>query len=474
MAFDELGYASAAMASYRHVRAAQARRRDPAGLPLPRLAPDAARAGQRVRGARVPGRARAGLRGADAGRGRAHPRGDPGRPARDPVGRPLRVRDAGGRDRRLVRRRAGRRRRAPAAARASWCPRASSSASTSVTATTSTATSPSPRTRGKLVGVANALAASLDRPLNWIHMPVPHERDDDGYFAPLDELRLPASTELYLGLIHAGDARRRAPPDRRGAAPRRGLRRSPPSAAGAAAARPRSPGLLELHRELSAPLPDDGAAGASRSAGPTASCRSPDEDWTNRDSRGGLAYDHVDAHGWYRNLDLTVEDLASTLHDGDLLLDYSAGTGILLDRLRLRMFDRRVGVVIVDRVREVPPRRAREVPRRSAGRAARCATSRTRRLQRSTRCSTRVRRARVHERDPSLPRPAGRRSPPGCARCAPAAACSSTSATSATRAQAAEWILDETVWVSTTSPRGSCAPTRSTSTTARRSTTSSA
>ena len=58
---------------------------------------------------------------------------------------------------------------------------------------------------------------------------------------------------------------------------------------------------------------------------------------------------HVEAHVWYRSLDLTVEDLAGTLQDGDLLLDYSAGTGMLLDRLRLRIFDRRVGVVIVDR-----------------------------------------------------------------------------------------------------------------------------
>ena len=75
----------------------------------------------------------------------------------------------------------------------------------------------------------------------------------------------------------------------------------------------------------------------------------PDEDWTNRDvDEAGIAYDHVDAHGWYRNLDLTVEELARTLRDGDLLLDYSGGTGILLDRLRLRVFDRRVGVVIVD------------------------------------------------------------------------------------------------------------------------------
>ena len=40
-----------------------------------------------------------------------------------------------------------------------------------------------PADAGKLVGVANALAATLDRPLNWIHMPVPQERDDDGYYA---------------------------------------------------------------------------------------------------------------------------------------------------------------------------------------------------------------------------------------------------------------------------------------------------
>ena len=77
--------------------------------------------------------------------------------------------------------------------------------------------------------------------------------------------------------------------------------------------------------------------------------RVPEEDWTNREvDEAGIAYDHVDAHGWYRNLDLTVEDLVHTLRDGDILLDYSGGTGILLDRLRLRVFDRRVGVVIVD------------------------------------------------------------------------------------------------------------------------------
>ena len=203
-----------------------------------------------------------------------------------------------------------------------------------------------PADAGKLVGVANALAATLDRPLNWIHMPVPHERDDDAYYAPLGELRLPPETELYLGLLHAGDdgAERRIEAARRyvgsfGIATECGWGRG-----GAAAV----DGLLALHRELSAPLPD-GADPPAAFAWPEGFVRVPDEDWTNRDiDEAGIAYDHVDAHGWYRNLDLTVEDLARELRDGDRLLDYSGGTGILLDRLRLRVFDRRVGVAIVD------------------------------------------------------------------------------------------------------------------------------
>jgi ubiquinone/menaquinone biosynthesis C-methylase UbiE len=206
-----------------------------------------------------------------------------------------------------------------------------------------------PADAAKLVGVANALAATLDRPLNWIHMPVPQERDDDAYYAPLGDLRLPLETELYLGLIHAGDdgARRRIAAARRyvehfGIATECGWGRG-----GAAAVA----GLLALHRELSAPLPDGAGPppGAGSFAWPDGFVRVPEEDWTNRDvDEAGIAYDHVDAHGWYRNLDLTVEDLVHTLRDGDILLDYSGGTGILLDRLRLRVFDRRVGVVIVD------------------------------------------------------------------------------------------------------------------------------
>src|SRR5439155_1485762 len=64
-----------------------------------------------------------------------------------------------------------------------------------------------------MVDIANALAASLGRPLNWIHMPVARERTDGAFVRPLRELRLHPETELYLGVLHAGepeeDVRRR-------------------------------------------------------------------------------------------------------------------------------------------------------------------------------------------------------------------------------------------------------------------------
>ena len=56
-----------------------------------------------------------------------------------------------------------------------------------------------------LVRVANALVDGLDRPLNWLHLPVPRERDDEAYYAPLADLRLADDTELYLGLVHRTD-----------------------------------------------------------------------------------------------------------------------------------------------------------------------------------------------------------------------------------------------------------------------------
>jgi hypothetical protein len=36
-------------------------------------------------------------------------------------------------------------------------------------------------------------------------MPVPISRHDDAYFEPFRQLELPASTEIYLGLVHLAD-----------------------------------------------------------------------------------------------------------------------------------------------------------------------------------------------------------------------------------------------------------------------------
>jgi hypothetical protein len=60
-----------------------------------------------------------------------------------------------------------------------------------------------PLDAGKLVEIANRFAETVGRPISYIHMPVPIDRGDDAYFAPLRELRLSPGTELYLGLVHA-------------------------------------------------------------------------------------------------------------------------------------------------------------------------------------------------------------------------------------------------------------------------------
>jgi len=56
-----------------------------------------------------------------------------------------------------------------------------------------------------LVRVANRLFREVDRPIHFLHMPVPIDRDDDAYFAPLAGLQRPAGCELYLGLLHLDD-----------------------------------------------------------------------------------------------------------------------------------------------------------------------------------------------------------------------------------------------------------------------------
>ena len=58
---------------------------------------------------------------------------------------------------------------------------------------------------GKAVSLANLIIRNAGRRVTWIHMPVPIDRDDEGYFAPLAGLERSDSLELYLGLVHAAD-----------------------------------------------------------------------------------------------------------------------------------------------------------------------------------------------------------------------------------------------------------------------------
>lgn len=62
-----------------------------------------------------------------------------------------------------------------------------------------------PADTGLMVEIANGIFERMRRPVNWLHMPVPIDRDDAAYFSPLIDLKLPAGTDLFLGLLHHGD-----------------------------------------------------------------------------------------------------------------------------------------------------------------------------------------------------------------------------------------------------------------------------
>ena len=103
-----------------------------------------------------------------------------------------------------------------------------------------------PKDMAIMVEMTNAVAAGVKRPIQFFHMPVPKGRTDDAYFAPLDNLRLASSTDLYLGLVHhddaAGDAARLAAARRHarvdGVATECGMARGDPA---------RLPALLAAH-----------------------------------------------------------------------------------------------------------------------------------------------------------------------------------------------------------------------------------
>jgi hypothetical protein len=62
-----------------------------------------------------------------------------------------------------------------------------------------------PESTANMVEAHNRLVEKLERPLSYIHMPVPVERSDDAYFAPLAGLKLAPGTKLFLGLVHDSD-----------------------------------------------------------------------------------------------------------------------------------------------------------------------------------------------------------------------------------------------------------------------------
>jgi hypothetical protein len=115
-----------------------------------------------------------------------------------------------------------------------------------------------PRDLAVLVGFANDICAATRRSVDWVHMPVPRERHDDAYFAPLRALRLKPGTQLFLGLVHQfdgveGAARRiaaaRAHYEEFGVGTECGMGRRRPQDI---------PKLLDLHRDIALTLRDSG------------------------------------------------------------------------------------------------------------------------------------------------------------------------------------------------------------------------
>ncbi|OAN41409.1 hypothetical protein [Microbacterium sp. H83] len=107
-----------------------------------------------------------------------------------------------------------------------------------------------PTDAGNLVRYANAVIAASARDLTWLHLPVPIERDDEAYYAPLAGLQ--HDGELYIGLVHREDgvegARRRSAVAQRfvpefGVATECGIGRAPEGT---------TEGILRTHAEVAA------------------------------------------------------------------------------------------------------------------------------------------------------------------------------------------------------------------------------
>ena len=200
-------------------------------------------------------------------------------------------------------------------------------------------------------------------------------RVDVAFFETLAQLSLRPETRLYLGLVHPDDglvgAKARIVAAQRfvhdfGVATDCGWGRHRPQEVET---------LLELHREVTTPIQPSLRA-TQPFEWPPGWERIPPDSWTHDPVDAfGAAYDNVDHHGWYRNLDPTVEELAAPA-------ERRRGPHRLLGRHRHPARPPEVAHVRHPgrsghrrQLAQVPARRAGEVPRRSRRSAFACCGS---------------------------------------------------------------------------------------------------
>lgn len=92
----------------------------------------------------------------------------------------------------------------------------------------------------------------------------------------------------------------------------------------------------------------DGLDGTDTAVWPSGFDRVPDAPWTRAPvDEFGLGYNNVGSHGWYKNLEPTISQVMAALGENKVLVDFSAGTGILAGRL-LAAIKHPVGILNVD------------------------------------------------------------------------------------------------------------------------------
>ena len=106
---------------------------------------------------------------------------------------------------------------------------------------------------GLMVEFFHNIRSHTKRSIDWLHIPVPRQREDEAFFAPLANLDLDARTQLYLGLVYLEDGVE-------GAARKMSAASKYVQAYGVAAAcglnnpgassRPRTQEMLEQHRRV--------------------------------------------------------------------------------------------------------------------------------------------------------------------------------------------------------------------------------